>query len=51
MRTWQRTKDTFLIILMALLLALSYHILIYPNDFAPAGFPVFATMLQDLFYF
>lgn len=51
MRAWQRTKDVFLIILMALFLALSYHILVYPNEFATAGIPGFATMLQYLFDF
>lgn len=51
MRALQRTRDVVLIILMALLLALSYHILIFPNEFAPAGLPGFATMLQYLFGF
>lgn len=36
----------FWVILSAILLALSYHIFIVPNDFAPAGLNGIATMVQ-----
>lgn len=47
----RRVSDIFVIIFSAALLALSYHIFIYPNEFAPAGLPGFATILQYLFDF
>lgn len=51
MKGWRNVRDIFLIIFAALLLAFSYHIFIFPNEFAPAGLPGFATMLQYLFDF
>ncbi len=43
--------DYFVIIFAASLLALSYHIFIFPNEFAPAGIPGIATIVQHLFGF
>ncbi len=51
MKGWRNVRDISLIIFAALLLAFSYHIFIFPNEFAPAGLPGFATMLQYLFDF
>ena len=51
MRGWRTARDTLVIVFAALLLAFSYHIFIFPNEFAPAGLPGFATMLQYLFDF
>lgn len=51
MKLGQRIWDYFVIILAASLLALSYHIFIFPNDFAPAGIPGLATIIQHLFGF
>lgn len=51
MALWRRVSDIFVIIFSAALLALTYHIFIYPNEFAPAGLPGFATILQYLFDF
>lgn len=45
----KRIVDYLVIAVSALLLALSYHLFVYPNDFAPSGIPGFATMLQYLF--
>lgn len=42
--------DYLIIVFSALLLATSYHIFIYPNEFAPAGIPGLATMVQYLFH-
>lgn len=47
----KRVIDYLVIFFAALLLGLSYHLFIYPNDFAPSGIPGFATMLQYLFDF
>lgn len=44
----KRVLDYLVIALSAVLLSLSYHLLVYPNNFAPAGIPGFATMLQYL---
>ena len=43
--------DYFVIIFAASLLALSYHVFIFPNEFAPAGIPGIATIVQHLFGF
>lgn len=51
MKRWRTAGDILVIIFAALLLAFSYHIFIFPNEFAPAGLPGFATMLQYLFNF
>jgi len=51
MRGWRTVREILVIIFAALLLAFSYHIFIFPNEFAPAGLPGFATMLQYLFDF
>lgn len=51
MKGWRNVRDISFIIFAALLLAFSYHIFIFPNEFAPAGLPGFATMLQYLFDF
>lgn len=45
----KRILDYLVIVASALILALSYHLFVYPNDFAPSGIPGFATMLQYLF--
>lgn len=47
----KRIIDYLVIFFAALLLGLSYHLFVYPNDFAPSGIPGFATMLQYLFDF
>lgn len=51
MRFLRRFEDYLVIVIAATLLALSYHIFIFPNEFAPAGLPGFATMLQYMFSF
>lgn len=51
MKLGQRIWDYFVIILAASLLALSYHIFIFPNQFASAGIPGLATIIQHLFGF
>ncbi|MBQ6431336.1 MAG: YitT family protein [Oscillospiraceae bacterium] len=51
MKGWRNVRDVSLIIFAALLLAFSYHIFIFPNEFAPAGLPGFATMLQYMLDF
>ena len=35
----------------ACLLALSYHIFVFPNEFAPSGLPGIATIIQHVFHF
>lgn len=47
----QRAKDVAVIIFAAVLLAFGYHMFIFPNQFAPAGVPGIATMIQYLFGF
>lgn len=42
----RRIEDCAVIVFSALFLALSYHIFVYPNEFAPSGIPGVATMLQ-----
>lgn len=44
-------KDYALIVFCAVLLGLSYHLFIFPNQFAPAGIPGIATMIQYVFDF
>lgn len=51
MKLGQRIWDYMVIVLAASLLALSYQIFIFPNDFAPAGIPGLATIIQHLFGF
>lgn len=46
-----RAKDIAVIIFAAILLAVGYHIFIFPNEFAPAGVPGIATMVQYVFGF
>lgn len=48
MQILRRLRDYFIIVFSAILLALSYHIFVYPNDFAPSGIPGIATILQYL---
>ncbi len=48
MQTFRRVQDYCVIIFSALFLALSYHIFVFPNDFAPSGIPGIATMIQHL---
>lgn len=43
--------DYLTAIFAALLLATSYHLFVFPNEFAPSGIPGFATILQHLFGF
>lgn len=43
--------DYLIICAAALFLGLSYHLFVFPNEFAPSGIPGFATMLQHLFHF
>ena len=49
MRYLHRLRDAGVIVFAALLMALSYHIFVYPNQFAPAGIPGVATIIQYLF--
>lgn len=51
MSLWRRIRDILVIMFCASLLATSYHIFIYPNEFAPAGIPGISTILQYLFDF
>lgn len=46
-----RAKDVAVIVFAAVLLAVGYHIFIFPNQFAPAGVPGIATMIQYLLGF
>ncbi|MBE6984251.1 MAG: YitT family protein [Ruminococcaceae bacterium] len=46
MQTFRKVQDYIVIIFAALLLAFSYHIFVYPNEFAPSGIPGIATMIQ-----
>ena len=48
---WKQIRDYLVIIFSAILLAISYVIFVFPNEFAPSGIPGFATMLQYLFDF
>lgn len=47
----KRITDYLIICVSAFVLGLSYHLFIFPNEFAPSGIPGFATMLQHLFNF
>ena len=51
MKLRNRIFDYLIIMGAAALLALSYHIFIFPNEFAPAGIPGIATIVQHLFDF
>lgn len=51
MKLRNRILDYVIIVGAAALLALSYHIFIFPNEFAPAGIPGIATIVQHLFGF
>ena len=44
-------EDSSVCVFAAILLALSYEIFIFPNQFAPAGLPGIATMIQHIFKF
>ena len=44
-------EDSAVCVFAAILLALSYEIFIFPNQFAPAGLPGIATMIQHIFKF
>ncbi len=46
MRAFRKFEDYFVIVFAAILLAFSYHIFVYPNEFAPSGIPGIATMVQ-----
>lgn len=47
----ERAKDVAVIVFAAALLAFGYHMFIFPNEFAPAGVPGIATMIQYLMGF
>ena len=51
MKLRNRIFDYLIIVGAAALLSLSYHIFIFPNEFAPAGIPGIATIVQHLFNF
>ena len=51
MKLRNRILDYLVIMCAAALLSLSYHIFIFPNEFAPAGIPGIATIVQHLFGF
>ena len=46
MQKLRRFEESTVTLLAAVLLAFSYHIFVYPNEFAPAGIPGIATMIQ-----
>ena len=48
---WTYFKMYATIVICAVLFGLSYHIFIFPNEFAPAGIPGIATMIQYIFGF
>ena len=37
MKKWHTVQDYLVIVFCACLLALSYHIFVFPNEFAPSG--------------
>lgn len=39
MKKWHTVQDYLVIVFCACLLALSYHIFVFPNEFAPSGLP------------
>lgn len=47
----RRLRDFLLIVFCAFLLAFSYHVFVFPNQFAPSGIPGIATIIQYLFHF
>ena len=44
-------REYGLIVICAILFGFAYHLFIFPNQFAPAGIPGIATMIQYLFDF
>lgn len=46
-----KVKDLWVPVTMAVVLALTYEIFVFPNAFAPAGINGFGTMIQYLFHF
>ena len=51
MKKWHTVQDYLVIVFCAFLLALSYHIFVFPNEFAPSGLPGIATIIQHVFHF
>ena len=51
MNWFARVKDVGVIVVAAVMLAFSYSMFIFPNQFAPAGVPGIATMIQYLLGF
>lgn len=51
MKRSKRIGDILTIIFSAVLLSLSYHIFVFPNQFAPSGIPGVATIVQEVFGF
>jgi len=51
MKKWHTVQDYLVIVFCACLLALSYHIFVFPNEFAPSGLPGIATIIQHVFHF
>lgn len=51
MNWFARAKDVGVIVVAAVMLAFSYSMFIFPNQFAPAGVPGIATMIQYLLGF
>lgn len=49
--TLKIVSSYILVILVALMIAVSYQLFVFPNSFAPAGLNGFFTMLQHLFGF
>ena len=48
MQKFRKVKEYIVVVLLAFLLAASYELFIYPNNFAPAGIPGIATIIQHL---
>ncbi len=48
MKPLKKTLTYFVIASLAVLCALSYHLFVFPNDFAPAGLSGICTMIQYL---
>lgn len=51
MKKWHTVQDYLVVVFCACLLALSYHIFVFPNEFAPSGLPGIATIIQHVFHF
>ena len=51
MKKWHTVQDYLVIVFCACLLALSYHLFVFPNEFAPSGLPGIATIIQHVFHF